>query len=115
MIVQASVQVVPVELAGFWNHRHLKNRDAALALECPPGIDVGVMIQLGDDDRVTRPKSTPQGSCQVERQRRSCWGRRQFPQALAFRKVASDLPRFQHGRVGLGTTRKRPVGVGVVV
>ena len=37
MIVQAAVQVVPVELAGLGDHRDLKDGDAPLALEARQG------------------------------------------------------------------------------
>ena len=59
MIVQAAVQVVPVELAGLGDHLDLEDGDAALPLEGAPGIDVGVMVELGDDDRVSRPSDRP--------------------------------------------------------
>ena len=52
MLAQAAVQVIPVELAGLGDHPGLADDDAALALEGPPGVDVGVMVELGDDDRV---------------------------------------------------------------
>ena len=35
----------------------------------PPGIDVGVMIELGHHDRVVGPEPPPQGPCQMKRQR----------------------------------------------
>ena len=69
MIVQATVQVVPIELAGLRNHPDLKDGDAPLALEGAPGIDVGVMVELGDDDRVAVPERSSQGPGQVERER----------------------------------------------
>ena len=58
-MLQASIQVIPVKFAGFGDHSHLKNRDAALAFKCPPGIDVGMMIQLCATIASSEPSRRP--------------------------------------------------------
>ena len=70
VIGQAAVQVVPVELAGLRDHLHPEHADASLALEGTPGVDVGVMVQLGDDHGIARPERPAQGAGQVEGERR---------------------------------------------
>ena len=36
--------------------------DPAIALEGAPGVDVGVVVELGDHDLVTRPPVAAQGA-----------------------------------------------------
>ena len=45
---------VPIKRPRFRNHPGNTNGDAALLLECTPWRDVGVMIQLGNDNFVRR-------------------------------------------------------------
>ena len=74
-----------------------------------------MMIELGDDDGVARPQTTPERPCEVKRQTWSYSRRRRFPLGVAFRKSARARRASSRARVGLGTAGKRPVGIGVVV
>ena len=114
VVGQAAVQVVPVELAGFRDHPDLKDGDTPLALERPPWIDVGVMVQLGDDDRIAGPEPPPKGPCQVKRQRRhvepegDLGGRR-------VEEVGHGLPRMESAASVSALVGKAPVRVRIVV
>ena len=114
MVGQAAIQVVPVELAGLRDHSDLEDGDPSFALECPPGVDVGVVVQLGDDDRISRPQPPPDGPRQVKRQRGHVEPKANLGGG-GIEKIGHGLPRIDERRVGLGTGRKTPVRVGIVV
>ena len=63
MVGQAAIQVVPIKLAGLRDHADLEDGDAPFALERAPGVDIGVMVQLGDDDRIACPELTSRVPC----------------------------------------------------
>jgi hypothetical protein len=63
-------EVVSVELTRLRDHSGDPHGDAPLAGQLPPGIDVGVMVELGYDDLVAGAEPPPQRARQVERQGR---------------------------------------------
>ena len=67
---ERALERVPLQLAGRGGHRHGANRQASIARDRAPRIDVAVMIQLGDDHLVARLPVARQGPAQVKRQRR---------------------------------------------
>ena len=97
MIGQAAIQVIPVELAGLRDHSCLENGDTSFPLERTPGVDIGVMVQLGDDDRIARPQPSPQGPRQVKRQRRHVEPEGDLG-GRGIEKVGQGLPRVASAR-----------------
>ena len=114
MVAQTAVQVVPIELAGLRDHPNLEDRDAPLALECPPGIDIGVMVELGDDDRIAWPQPSPEGPRQMKRQCRHVEPKADLGRR-GIEKVRHGLPRIRECSVGFGAGGKPPVRVGIVM
>ena len=85
-----------------------------IALEGAPGIDVGVMVELGDHDRITMPKRSAHRPGQVERERGHI-GTEGDLCGRSVEEIREDLPRCRQRGVGLDARRERPVGIGVVV
>ena len=69
MLVQAAIQIIPVELTGLGNHPGLADGDSPLPLECSPRVDVGVVVQLGHDDRVALSQPSANRPADAKRQR----------------------------------------------
>ena len=111
---EGALERVPVQLAGRGVHRHGADRQAPIAGDRPPRIDVAVMIQLGDDYLVARLPLARQGPAQVERQRRHV---RAEGHLLGRRveKISQRTARGGDGCVRLLTRGIGPVRVGVVM
>ena len=90
------------------------DRQAALLRERAPRVDVGVVIELGDDDLVARRPAPPERAPQVERERRHVGAEGDLRGAAA-QKVGERLPRGLDQGVGLDAGRIGPVRVRVVV
>jgi len=104
----------PVELAALRQEGNHAQGDAALPGQRAPGRDIGVVVQLGDDDLVARPPGTSQRPPEMEGERRHV-----RPKGDIVRRRAQEVgqgapgPR-QHG-VGLFAAGIAPVGVRIVV
>ena len=68
--VDLALEVVPVERARLGLHTHDVNLDAALAFERLPRRDVGVVVELRDDDLVAGLERAAERARDVEGERR---------------------------------------------
>ena len=107
-------EVLHVELAGLGVEAHGPDLEAALARDAAPGIDVGVVVELGDHDLVARGPALAQRAPEVERERRHVGAERDLGGPAA-QEVGERLARGRERGVGLDARRVRPVRVGVVV
>ena len=108
------MQVIPVEFARLRDHADLKDRDPFFTLERPPGIDIGVVVELGDDDRVAGLQPAPDGPCQVKGQRRHVEAKANLG-GRGVQEVRQRASCRGQGGVSLGAGRKPPVRVGIVM
>ena len=114
VLAQGAFEIIPVELTGLGNHPGLANEDPPLFLERSPGVDVGVMIQLGDDDGITRAEppadrpADPKGQRGHVRAEGDLVGR-------GSHEIGQHLPCLGQRQVGLRARGEGPVRVRVVM
>ena len=79
-----------------------------------PGIDVGVMVELRDHDRVTVSERSSQRPGQVERERGHI-GTEGDLTRRGVEEIREGLPGDRQCSVGLDAGRECPVGIGIMV
>ena len=107
-------KAVEVERARGGIHRHRADGQAALPLQGAPGIHVGVVVELGDDDLVPFAPAPAEGARQVEGQRRHVRAEGDLARRRV-QEIGQRRARRGESRVGLEARGVAPVGVGVVV
>ncbi len=108
-----ALEISRVERPRLGPHRDEAHRHAALSLEGPPGVDVGVMVELRHDDLVPGSPPAAEGPREMERERRHV----RAESDLVGRSLDEVRQRQTGGGdrlVGLLARRVEPVRVGVV-
>ena len=108
------LEVVPVERARLCVHTHDAQDYLALALKRLPRRDVGVMIQLRDDDLVARRERSTKRARDVVGERRRVRAEDDLRRRCA-EEVGYAAARALDQLVRLGARRVGPVRVGVVM
>src|SRR5215468_5884976 len=57
---QQSGKIIPIELAGFRNHFNYPQLCTAFSRQPPPGFDIGMMVQLCDQNLVVTRAAAPE-------------------------------------------------------
>ncbi len=109
-----ALEILFVELARLGTHPDSSDRDPPLALQSLPGVDIGVVVELRDDDLVARSPGAAESAREVERQRRHVLAERDLGR-VAIQELRDRGARVGERGVGLGRRRIAPVGVGVVL
>ena len=107
-------QIVEVEGSRPGIKADRSNLRAAILRHLAPGIDVRVVIELGDYDLVSGLQVTPDRSRNMMRERRHVRAERDLSR-VRIQKIGECLARAREHRISLGARRIRPFGVGVVV
>ena len=63
---QQSGKIIPIELAGFRDHFNYPQHCTSFILQPPPGLDIGMMVQLRDQDLVVTPAAAAEGAREMK-------------------------------------------------
>jgi hypothetical protein len=70
--------MIPVELARLGNHSNSVHAEISVSRQLSPWIDVRMMIELGDDNLISRVELPAQGARQMEIERRHVCAKHNF-------------------------------------
>lgn len=111
---EALGEMVEIELAGRWIKACGPHGDSAVADQGTPGGDVGVVIQLRDNDFIPRTPGATERTGEVEGKRCHVESERDLI-GRSTEEIGIRRPSMRDELIGLVTRGIRPVRVGVVV